>query len=319
MKFSIVIPVYNVEKYLEKCLNTVLNQNFTDYEVVCVNDGSTDSSLNILRDYEERYRQLKIIDTENGGTASARNIGLKNANGEYIWFVDADDWIEENSLQIFDSQLKDEQVDVLCFNGKLVYEKDGRIEFDEIQTENFTSGWEYYNKYALQGRKFDFVCVVLQVYHREFLIENQLFFDKDVSYEDNLWIPQVFYYAKNVKIVSDYLYFYLIREGSKMTTTSTNPKRVFDLVNTANKLSEFFISKQIDKSVVYREIAREYFRGFIPEQKLVPYKELKKTINWHFYKAVSQYPRHKIIYRCLRISPFFFHVFLKVEKIMKGR
>jgi len=282
-----------------------------------VNDGSTDGSLDILRDYEKRYQQLKVIDTENGGTSSARNIGLERASGEYIWFVDSDDWIEENSLQILENQLKNEQFDVLCFNGKLVYEKDKHIEFDEIQAEKFTSGWEYYNKYALQGLKFHFVCVVLRIYRREFLIENQLFFDKNVSFEDNLWIPQVFYYAKNVKVISDCLYFYLIREGSKMTTT--NPKRIFDIINVANKLSEFFIPKKIDKSVIYREIAREYFRGFMPEQKLVPYKELRKAINWHFYKTISQYPRHKIIYYCLRISPLFFHMFLKAEKTIKNR
>jgi len=316
MKLSIIIPVYNVEKYLEQCLNSVLNQTFTDYEVICVNDGSTDSSLAILQDYEKRFKNLKIIDTENGGTASARNIGMKNAIGEYIWLVDSDDWVEENSLQTIDNQLKNEQPDVLCFNGKLIYENDKRIVFDEIEPENFNSGWDYYNKYALQSRKFHFVCVVLCVYRRDFLIENDLFFDKNVSFEDNLWIPQIFYYAKNVKLTSDCLYFYLIRAGSKMTTY--NQARTFDTINVANKLAEFFIPKNIDKSVIYREIAGMYFSVFMPPKNIVPDKEIRKHINWTYFKAVAQYPRHKIIYLCLKINTFVFRLFLRVEKVIKN-
>ena len=315
MKISIIIPVYNVEKYLEKCLNSVLNQTFTDYEVICVNDGSTDGSLTILRDYEKQFKNLIVIDTENGGTASARNIGLENAKGEYIWFVDSDDWIEENSLQILDSQLKNEKPDVLCFNGKVVYEEDRHIEFDEIQPENFTSGWDYYNKYALQGRKFHFVCVVLRVYRRNFLIENDLFFDKNVSFEDNLWIPQVFYYTKNVKVIPDYLYFYLIRAGSKMANFTQ--ERAFDSINVANLLAGFFIPRNIEKRTVYREIAGMYFSIFVPPKNIIPDKEIRKHINWEYFKAVAQYPRHKIIYHCLKVNTFVFLLFLKIEKILK--
>ncbi|MDR1698369.1 MAG: glycosyltransferase [Prevotellaceae bacterium] len=316
MRFSIIIPVYNVEKYLEQCLNSVLNQTFTDYEVICVNDGSTDESLTILRRYEKRYQHLKVIDTKNGGTASARNIGLENATGEYIWFVDSDDWVEKNSLQIFDAQLRNKQLDVLCFNGKLIYEEDKRTEFDEIQQENFTSGWEYYNKYAIQGQKFHFVCVVLRVFRREFLMGHNLFFDKNVSFEDNLWIPQVFYYAKNVEVIADYLYFYLIREGSKMATFSR--QRAFDTIIVANKLAEFFIPKNIDKSVVYREIAGMYFSVFMPPKNIVPAEELRKQINWDYFNAVAQYPRHRMIYRCLTVHYRLFQLFIWVEKNIKN-
>jgi glycosyltransferase involved in cell wall biosynthesis len=319
MKFSIVIPVYNVEKYLEQCLNSVLNQSYNDpYEVICVNDGSTDSSLAILRDYEKHYQYLKIIDTKNGGTASARNIGLENAAGEYVWFVDSDDWIAENSLQIIENQLKNEDLDVLGFNGKLIYENDGRIEFDEMQPETFTSGWEYYNKYALQGRKFHFVCVVLRVYRREFLIENQLFFDKGVSFEDNLWIPQVFYSAKKTMVISDYLYFYLIREGSKMT--QINPRRFFDIIHVANTLSDFFLnSKGKNLEVVFHDLAYYYPNILINVKKanrqdLV--NDIYARINWNNYKRISQGLDKPMYYMVKHKIPLFYHYQL-IKKIKR--
>jgi len=91
---SIVIPVYNIEKYLPICLDSIINQTFTDFEVICVNDGSKDNSLKILEEYAKRDFRIKVISQENGGSGSARNNGLKNAQGKYIQFLDGDDYFE---------------------------------------------------------------------------------------------------------------------------------------------------------------------------------------------------------------------------------
>lgn len=318
--FSIIIPVYNVEKYLRDCLDSVLNQTYQgNYEVVCVNDGSTDESLEILNEYSKKYPNLNIINSENGGTASARNIGINAAKGEYIWFVDSDDWIEKKSLQVFSEHLINFKPDVFCFNGKLVYEDDGHEEQDEGIAENNLTGWEYYNKYALQSRKFHFVCVVLRLYKREFIIKNNLLFETGILHEDNLWMPQMFYYAENVSSISNSLYIYRIREGSKMQTVSK--KKVLDIIRVANKLSEFFIPKTgIDKSVVYRETAGEYFSVYMPPKSDVlenDFSDVKRMINWDSFKTVSVYPRHKRIYRLIRIHPFLFKCYLKMESLFK--
>ena len=320
MNFSIIIPVYNVEKYLRECLESVLNQSFRgDYEVICVNDGSTDGSLAVLLEYADKYSNLNVIDSENGGTASARNIGIGEAKGEYIWFVDSDDWVETNSLQVLSEHVSQSQPDVLCFNGKLCYEEDGREEQDEGITENMLSGWEYYNKYALVGRKFHFVCVVLRLYKTEFIRKNSLWFDTSVTHEDNLWIPQMMYYAESVHSIPENLYYYRIREGSKMQ--NQNPQRIFDIVTVANKLSAFFIPLTgIDKGTVYREIAGEYFKGFMPEEQMRYGKndrELIKQINWNYFRAVSQYPRHKRIFHLISVHPIVFRLYLKVEELLK--
>jgi glycosyltransferase involved in cell wall biosynthesis len=284
-----------------------------------VNDGSTDGSLKILREYESKYTNIVLIDSLNGGTASARNKGIEIAQGDYIWFVDSDDWIEKDALQLLGDKLTDKVLDILCFNGKLTYEEDGRVEQDKGFVDLNLSGWEYYNKYALSKRKFHFVCVVLRLYRREFLLKNGLFFEKGISHEDNLWIPKVLYYAQSVSVIPDSLYVYRIREGSKMQTQ--NFKQVVDTIRVANMLSDFFIPiKNVDKHQVYREIAGEYFGAYMIENiKLFGNHDvtIKKQINWNSFKKVSIYPRHRQIYMLLSLSPHLFRIYIRLEKRIK--
>ena len=98
-RVSVIVPVYNVEKYLKQCLDSLINQTLEDIEIICVNDGSTDSSLNILEEYQNKDNRIKIISQENKGVSAARNLGLKNAKGEYLLFIYADDWVELNALE----------------------------------------------------------------------------------------------------------------------------------------------------------------------------------------------------------------------------
>ena len=113
MVFSIIIPVYNVEKYLRECLNSVLGQTFPNWEVICVNDGSTDSSASILEVFATKDNRVRIVTQPNSGLSAARNVGLKHASGEYILFLDSDDWLEVNALEILANDLCDE--DMVCF------------------------------------------------------------------------------------------------------------------------------------------------------------------------------------------------------------
>ena len=99
VKISVVLPVYNVANYLRKCLDSLVNQTFEDFEVICVNDGSTDSSREILAQYAQKDSRIKIVDKKNGGLSSARNAGMKVAQGEYYSFIDSDDWIDETMLE----------------------------------------------------------------------------------------------------------------------------------------------------------------------------------------------------------------------------
>lgn len=291
MRFSIVIPVYNVELYLRDCLNSVLGQSFSDWEAICVNDGSTDGSADILEEYAEKDERFKVITQKNGGTACARNVGLKKAKGDYIFFLDSDDWLETNALQIIADQLNEE--DVLCFSGKRYF--DQTCEFhpaDRLCEKTYSNGMEYYNQNALLYRDFAFVCVVLRVYSRAFLMNKGLFFDDDCSFEDNLWVPIVLYYAQSVKVISDVLYIYRVREGSKMQEVSLVRKK--DMLKVANRLAAFFCSKTgFDKTTIYRAVTHHYqvvFMNAAKEER----KELKSLCDWSLYHKVSRTkPRHR--------------------------
>ena len=134
---SIVIPVYNVEKYLKQCLESVVNQTLDKIEVICINDGSTDNSLNILKEYEKKYNNIIIIDQENKGPGFARNIGMKRASGKYIYFLDSDDYIELNAMEICFKECEINKLDFITFDSNVLYE-DGYSSSDlrEIDRSN---------------------------------------------------------------------------------------------------------------------------------------------------------------------------------------
>jgi glycosyltransferase involved in cell wall biosynthesis len=318
MFISLIIPVYNVEQYLEDCLNSVVAQTFHDYEVICVNDGSTDGSQAILEGFQKNHTQITIISQQNRGLSGARNAGIQIAKGDYLFFLDSDDWIEPTALEVLARQVNGE--DMVCFNGRRFFEDGKTEEPDAGISESNLSGWEYYNKYALVSRKFHFVCTVLRLYRRECLLKNNLFFEKGIYHEDNLFTPLACYSAQTVKVITDCLYVYRIRKGSIMQ--SDNVQRLYDLVVVANKLSDFFIPiTDIDKTSVYREIAGEYFNGFLPEQ-IALYglqdTELIKRIHWQSFKKVSVYPRHKRIFLLLSIHPSLFRLYIRLEKVLKN-
>lgn len=318
--FSIIIPVYNVEKYLRDCLDSVLDQTRQDdCEVICINDGSTDECLNILNEYKLRYKNLIVIDQTNSGTAVARNAGLKIAKGEYIWFVDSDDWILPDALSTLNAHLQNNRPEILCFNGKLKYEDTGREERDDGTVENSLTGWEYYNKYALQSKKFHFVCVVLRLYKRDFLFENNLLFEPGISHEDNLWIPQVMYYAKSVDCIADELYVYRIRSGSKMQTTSK--EKLFDIIKVANKLSDFFIPKtDIDKKKIYRDLATYYPNVLVMSSKYdFPNitMECYERFDLNNYKIISKDSFNRVYYYLMKFKSSIIFFYPQISKIFR--
>jgi glycosyltransferase involved in cell wall biosynthesis len=317
MFISFVIPVYNVEKYLKQCLGSVIGQTYTDFEIICINDGSTDGSNSILDEYASNHTNFTLLSQDNKGLSAARNAGIRAAKGDYVFFLDSDDWIEPETLKILAEMQKGE--DLVCFNGRRFFE-DGTVEKQDTGIiEEGLTGWEYYNRYALISRKFHFVCTVLRLYRREFLIQNNIFFEEGIYHEDNLFTPLACYYARTVKVIPDSLYIYRIRSGS--ITHSATQKHMLDTVKVANKLSVFFIPKtDVDKQTIYREIAGEYFKGFMQEERQ-NYgnndKELSELINWKFFRLVSVYPRHKRIYWLLKVYPQLFRMYLQLEQKLK--
>ena len=280
-----VIPVYNVEPYLRECLDSVLNQTFADWEAVCVDDGSTDSSAAILADYAAKDDRIKTITQPNGGLSAARNTGMKATQGDYVLFLDSDDWLEPNALKVLSENLDGE--DMLCFSGRRYFEDAKTFHpADELSEKRYGTGMDYYNENALLNRDFAFVCVVLRAYRRAVLTDHKLQFKEGVFHEDNLFTPLVCYYAQNVRVVNACLYNYRVRANS--ITTTFDSKRLRDLVTAANDLAAFFIPKRgFDKTVVYRTVTHLFQVAFL-EASDDDKPELKALCDWKLYHKVSR-------------------------------
>lgn len=226
MKLSIVIPVYNVEKYIEKCLLSCIKQDisYEDYEIIVVNDGSPDCSLNIAERIASSNKNVRIITQINGGLSVARNTGLKYAKGEYVWFIDADDWIEENCLGKLSSLF--DGTDVIHIGYNLVYSNRvvHKSPVSLSKDENIMS------KDILRPAPF-------YIMRLNFLKENNLTFKKGIFHEDTEFTPRILYLCKTIQIYPHNLYYYLQRENSIMSTV--NPKRSFDLLIVAESLRKF--------------------------------------------------------------------------------
>lgn len=208
-KISIIVPVYNAEKYLARCIDSILNQTFTDYEVLLVNDGSTDDSLLVCKSYVEKDSRIKLIDKENGGLSSARNVGLKQASGEYIGFVDNDDWISENFYERLYTVINQTDCDIAFCDVIRKNEKvhKVRLNLKSVQVE------EEINK-KLELAQFNSHRGVWNKLYKRYLFDNGLQFEEGKDYEDGLFTLQALCQCKNIVSVPDAYYFYFINPKS---------------------------------------------------------------------------------------------------------
>lgn len=224
---SVIIPIYNVRDYLEKCLDSVAHQVFQDYEVIMVDDGSTDGSIDIERKYAAQYPQFRLIEKENGGVASARNMGVSAARGEYISFVDGDDFVEPEFLQELYRAATEKDADVVCCNFNRYFPK-RRMAVPHLLTKFPKT---YPTPPILKSLLHD---AVVQSYMWNKLWRRTLFVDHNITFpsiefaEDTNTSLQLFFFAKQVVILSDVLYNYTQRGNS--VVHSLNPKRENDFL-----------------------------------------------------------------------------------------
>ena len=175
-KVSIIVPVYNVEKYIRRCLDSLVNQTIDDYEVIFVNDGSPDNSKDIILEYMEKYPDIiKLYDKENGGQGSARNLGIKKATGEYLGFVDSDDFVNLEMFKKMYDLAKQKKSDIVACSYKIYYENSNTFEDYNLKMNNETIIEDYIMEQPAIWNK---------LIKRELIIDNKLFFPEGIIYED---------------------------------------------------------------------------------------------------------------------------------------
>lgn len=214
MKISVVIPVYNIEKYIRQCLESVINQTYKNLEIIVVNDGTKDNSMKIVGEYLSDKR-IKIINKENGGQASARNRGIEIATGDYISFIDGDDWIELDTYEELVKNIKNE--DIIVFDFYKFDEIKQKIKKRSTTIKKFNEGVPENKKYLL----LEFCNEAWnKIYKTSFLRKNNLKFN-DMLYEDVFWKIETFLKAEKIGVVEKFCYIYRSgRQGSIMWKTN---------------------------------------------------------------------------------------------------
>ena len=219
---SIIIPVYNVEQYLRECLDSVINQTYKEIQVILVDDGSTDNSGKICDDYAYRDERVSVIHKENGGLGDARNVGLENAYGEYIYFLDSDDYIKADAIEKMLSCCIDEGAEIVCFDAETFYEDyedDYREEF--IRTRKYDSDKGAIVLELMLEHGDYYPCVPLLFFRRLLFADQPLWFGVDMMHEDELFTSVAFVRATKVAQLREKLYVRRLHAGSIMSARNT--------------------------------------------------------------------------------------------------
>lgn len=246
MILSIIIPVYNVEEYIEKCLVSCSNQDISknDYEIIIVNDGSPDKSLEICEGLLPSIENMTIVSQENRGLSGARNTGLKHAKGNYIWFVDSDDWLEENCLGEIISRIKEQQSDIYWLGHDVVSNDKVIDAFPPSKLEHPITGEDFFINHLN-----DLFYIWKFIYKREFLINNDLTFYEGILYEDLEFTPRALHVATSCFTLPDVYYHYLMRDGS-----------IINNFRTKNLENRFFIFDRLINFMQIEGVSKEFYQ-----------------------------------------------------------
>lgn len=209
-KVSAIVPVYNSSEYLSQCLESIINQSYKDIEIVCVNDGSTDNSLDILREYKKKDNRIVIIDKPNGGVSSARNAGLKSAKGKYVQFIDSDDLINVNDFKNLVEEAEKFNADIVTFQ-KTWFNKDEQPNINQKPEYDIKETEHYFHHESENPFVRDLNCNVIhnKFYKKDFLINNNLFFDEKVKLgEDSLFCWMSFIRTNTIAVDKNTYYYH---------------------------------------------------------------------------------------------------------------
>lgn len=264
---SFVIPVYNVAPYISKCLDSIINQSFALWEAVVVDDGSSDKSALICDEYAKRDGRIHVYHKTNGGVSSARNYALDKIVGEWVWFVDSDDYIKEDSLKILSDAIASCECD-LIFHGLIEVFDNKKIE--NTHREDFISSKSNFldNNHCFQNGMLLF---------RHHIIENfHLRFSNDVKYaEDMEFQYKYLLHSKRPIRISDSLYFYRHREGSAMNNSNYHKKNMEDCLYVSKKLLTYSCSLNHTEDIWFAYRLRLLLKSCIQSAEALPFDDVK--------------------------------------------
>lgn len=281
VKVSVIIPVYNVEKYLRQCVDSILNQTLQDFEIILINDGSTDESLNILNEYSEKDDRIIVIDKENEGQSIARNIALPKSKGECVIYIDSDDYIEKNCLELLYLKIKETQSDVVVYAHKEVYDDtiigaDAKVKIDVDENKIYT---------GLEVADMVLNCKFLgtpwnKMFTREILDKSNMYFEPFRYVQD--WFPtfKAIFMSDKVAFVNTPLYNYRMRGTA--TTAKKTEKNIEDYSHATDLIINFANEHGMDENSI-SVLKCKAFNNII-SRKVKTYKENKDIYREYDYQ-----------------------------------
>lgn len=268
---SIIIPVYNVEGYLDRCIDSVVNQTSRDWEAILVDDGSTDNSGLICDKWSVQYEQIKVIHQKNKGLSGARNAGIDLAQGEYILLLDSDDYLDTGAVMKITDYINANNPDIL-FGKAFVVDDSGKTR-EKVKyqfAEKLYTREEYLNVLSRSDGNVSF-CAQFGIYSKKFLSESRLRFCEGLIHEDELWTPCVLLKAERVFFMDCFFYYHYVRAGSIMHSGNLE-KSAINTINVCEMLKKVYSN--------------------YPKQKI---KYLHDRLSMLFLRAVPDYPDKKYV------------------------
>ena len=252
-KISVIVPIYNAEKYIARCLDSILMQEDSNIELILINDGSTDKSEEIVKTYLGKYKSsIKYMKKENSGVANTRNVGLEKATGDYIIFVDADDYIDKNLFKSLEPYME-QNIDIIKYKAIIETEEEEKIGQFEGPTFEVTTGEDAFSKLCFEDEMVDALWVY--AYKRELFTKNKLKFLKDAEHEDFGLIPLIILKAKTF-ISTNIQGYHYVQSANSVTRTkdyTKTVKKVFDTLkhydNVVNKIEKYQITPKTKEDV----------------------------------------------------------------------
>ena len=225
--FSIIVPIYNVEKDIPLCLDSILAQTYDDFEVICINDGSKDDSLNVVKSYEKKDSRVKCYSHENHGVSYTRNKGIELAKGDYIWFIDSDDWIDKDACSILSEEIKKNASDIIVFGGNVFMSKDWHEEDEYLDNafiyfkQNLNTRKAFYEGKSINALMYEtgsYPLIWNKVYKKELIVSNDIKYEESLALgEDEAFLFYIYPLAQTISYIPNKLYHYQRNRPSSAT------------------------------------------------------------------------------------------------------
>lgn len=322
MRYSIIIPVYNVSKYLPRCLDSAIAQAGDDYEIITVDDGSTDESGMILKEYMSSHNNIKVISQSNKGLGGARNTGIKEASGDYVIFLDSDDYISMSMLRTITYYLSSNEIDLLAFDCYHV-NNSGQI-LQKVTDGSYT---DYCTPLTHKQLMLLEPSACLKVFRRRLFIDNHVFFPEHLWYEDLATYYRLIPFIQQAAYLKAPLYYY-VQQGDSITH-SKDTTRMNEIIIACDGIRDFYInqslfqeySQEIEwlyfKHMIYYSAFRLFSAAYKPNQMRKLYRHFESIFPNYRSNQYLQKNINKLWHMNLILNRRFFLFYLKNNIIPK--